>query len=244
MSSEQKGYRNGPTHDEALGIAFISGVIGLVVGLAANGFQQATGIPWKPTGSTGPSVSLLTALKDSLAALQSLFTIGGILAAAYLFFWRRRPYPRLVVTQAIEHHRLTPETVWLRVQVTVENKGERLARLGSSVTKVRQILPLEVNFAPHVIPKNRALHHGCPDITWGKYDECTESHGPLEVEPNETTTFEVDFLLSSNLRLVQVYTFITNPVKTGTGHGWPIDTIYSLEENSTPQERGESSERE
>jgi hypothetical protein len=233
--TEEKTLVEARTVDRQIVVAGIGGlVLGTVLGLTANGFQHATGIPFPPVGSTGPTTSTLSALKDAAAIIQSVATVGGIGAAAYLFFWRRRPYPRLVFSQDIQHHHLTDETVWLRVQVSIENKGDGLARLGARTTKIRQILPLDSRCVPYVVPLDSTLHYGDPHLTWTTLTESVTSRGEVEIEPSEITTYEVDFLLPNTLQLIQVYTFVENPMKVPTGYGWPIDTIYLLGESDQP----------
>lgn len=213
-----------PPDDEFLGVAVMCLVVGCLLGISFAGLLQSPS-PLEPSGAT-PSTSLSRA-KDFLATIQSSVTVGAIVAGGLWFYRRRARYPRMIWEHVITHQRLNEHTIWLHVQIRVENKGEVYVEIPHGITRVHLVLPAHPTLPNPLRPSDRSLFEG-GEICWPMIAESKESSGVLDVEPAEITTFERDFLIPAQAEVLVVYTFIPNRARANTGHGWPIQTLYRI----------------
>ena len=59
--------------------------------------------------------------------------------------------------------------------------------------------------------------------------EWTWNKSGFEIEPGESDAVEADFVISSNVKTVQFYAFLRNPMKDNEGLGWTTTALYSLD---------------
>lgn len=226
--------------DETLGLAILCLAVGAMLGLAFCGPLHSLSAAVPAVGDTVPSPS--EAANEFLSSLESIATIVGIFAAAYWFYRRRARYPRLTWSHTITHERINDETIWLNVQISVENKGEIQAKTPSVTTRVHQVLPLHSDVPASIDPNDKSLFLN-GEICWPEIRSWDATSTQQDIEPTETTTLERDFLIPANLEVILVYTFVPNAFRMSTGHGWPIQTIYRIADSPLQGGQGDAEER-
>lgn len=175
-------------------------------------------------------VDWLNSNKEALAALASLMTIGAILAGVIWFAWRRMRYPRATVEQKINHYHLDNGQILLRNAITVSNTGNVLLSIRRVIVRVQQILPIEGKVQDCI---NTALAKKHQEVSWPEIDskESRWNKNEFEIEPGEIDHLEFDFILGTEINLIQVYCHVKNQKKWTRDIGWPRTRIYSLTDN-------------
>jgi hypothetical protein len=83
-------------------------------------------------------------LVDAMSILQSIATIGGIIAAGVWFFVQGEADPKINITHSIIHKKLNSEQTWIRASVDIANIGKRRITLGFGNIKLYEIYPLDI----------------------------------------------------------------------------------------------------
>jgi hypothetical protein len=157
-------------------------------------------------------------LADFIKYAESVLKILAILAAGawaiFAFLRKREWYSKSKVSHKFtvidldrDHHRI------VRVDLTVENSGEKLLRLKTVQSRLQQVSPLPVidgtTFDP---PRTTSLS---PEVAWPTIDEFNLgfAKGECEVEPGETHTLQFDFFVLPDVKTVQAYSYVGNHAK-------------------------------
>ncbi|HUV89039.1 MAG TPA: hypothetical protein VMY80_05250 [Anaerolineae bacterium] len=192
----------------------------------------------------------LSDIKDIVDIIGTLFgccqgwlTITAVLAGAYWFFARRLRYPRANIEHIITHKLLPDGKLMLHVAVVISNTGEVLIRFRSAEVRVQQILPLHPELAKRVQSGHNLVKDGHIEVEWPVLASRSHQWGEereFEIEPSEKDVVPCDFILDSNVEVVEIYTHFTNVRKRrGKPIGWCATTIYDV---SKTNELGENDE--
>jgi hypothetical protein len=178
--------------------------------------------------------------KDAFQAIQALVTSAGIVAGAIWFYRRRQAHPRVVLTQQVTHRPLGEGRIWVRVTVSMENKGNVLVAFSEAKTLLQQVVPLTRDFAAEIVSRgDLPREKDGPEIEWRTLAECTASPGRVELEPDESDTIAWDFVISERPKTIIAYTHLPNATKSRPGTpGWTVQTVYDLttaEQIANPQ---------
>ena len=163
--------------------------------------------------------------KDLAQFAQAVVTVIALIAAGVLFWRRRRRYPRLKITQAVDSHLLLGNKRLIHVSVTLENMGERLFKPNDPFLLVQQVRPIhgEIMAALGGLPATMCLREGklsWPSVAWTHLKDVTE------LEPGESESHYCDFLIDPAIEVIAVYTRVPHPTKKDTG--WNVVTMYEI----------------
>jgi hypothetical protein len=154
--------------------------------------------------------------------------VGAILVGgwwAYTKFIRQREaFPRATLQQVISHRELNDEHTYLRVTLQIENTSTVLLPNKQARTDVRQVLPLSPE-VERAIEANTLIPKGEREANWpfiGHLD--VETQG--KIEPGDGDQFAFDFIVPTEVTVVYVYSYVTNP--TAENLGWTISSLYDL----------------
>jgi hypothetical protein len=156
--------------------------------------------------------------REKAAAVQSIvtsiaFVVGGIWAM-HKFKLKRDGYPKAKTSHKLTVIDFDEKQRFVRLDLSVENVGEKLLRLRKLTVIVQQVLPLapvgddSAAFVP--IPCETKREIGWPELH--RYDHFFPV-GTKEVEPGESETIQCDFVLAPEIKVVQTYSYVTNPAK-------------------------------
>lgn len=188
----------------------------------------------------------LVSKKDALATIQAAATtlalIVGGLWTYQIFILERDLTPHVDISQVVTGKLISSKWYWIRSSITAENTGKSLVRPKTEYITVVQITPL-----PRAIYKE--LKDNMDPIPYGSGTFHTKWRMPWQglcqyiislknkIEPNESDTQDVDFVVPSWLKTVGVYTFIQNN-SDKNGLGWHAFTVYNLKGSGNYEHKG------
>src|SRR5437763_444189 len=102
--------------------------------LAILGILSWIGIVWPAAIATG---------KDVAATVQSVFTIGAIIAAAWWFMANRQDKPRIKIEHIVSHRQDAgePGNIFVGIEVKVTNIGNVNVDLGNGEIEIAEVNP-------------------------------------------------------------------------------------------------------
>jgi hypothetical protein len=185
-----------------------------------------------------------TIIKDFASILQSIGVVVGLLVGGYwtyrLFIQNRQKYPRANLTHKIFHTKLHENKIFLRVKIIISNIGNVLICFNSGFTRISQISPVCNDVVNSINDFQKKIEH---EIEWSMIDkkEIDAKKEKCEIEPGESDEIYFDFLIDSDVEIVNIYSYFANIKKKSICGslfkkerpiGWQITTIYNLKEAS------------
>jgi hypothetical protein len=173
-------------------------------------------------------------------AFANVAQIGAIVVGAIWtynrFIKQREDFPRATLEQIATHRELNTEHTFLRVKVKIDNVSTVLLPTHEVRTDVYQVLPVAPDVAD-ALAEGRLVPPEQRDAAW----PCVASYqGPVggQIEPGEGDEFGFDFVISTDVKTVFIYSYIKNVTQAGRELGWAVTSLYDLDEES-----GEGRER-
>jgi hypothetical protein len=178
--------------------------------------------------------------KDIAALTQSLFTILAISVGAFLYFKRRRRFPRAKITYQIVDKRISNNKILLRVVITVANQGEVLLSLESGFAGVQQVAPCPEALIESLKETDDIVKEGKHEAEWDTLVEkkIVFTRNEREIEPGEEEDFNFDFLIDADVRTVIIYSYFKNESKKRHGIGWNKTSIYDVSSSCDQESEG------
>jgi hypothetical protein len=129
------------------------------------------------------------------------------------------------ISQVVTGKLLSPKWYWLRNSITTDNVGTSKIGISTIDIKIQQILPLPHSASESNLKFKRMMPADDVRIDWPII--CRYAR-PFEVviEPGESDTNDVDFIVPAWLKTLRVYAYLDN--KFNTGYGWHAATIYNV----------------
>jgi hypothetical protein len=167
--------------------------------------------------------------KSIMEAVQSFATvialiIGGIWTYK-LFIEERESYPHVKISQNLTGKLISPEWYWIQLSITTENTGKSLAHIDKADLRVQQISPLPKNVIAYVTEKQIPVPHDYLHIEWKLLCRYVRPF-PVTLEPGESDTNDVEFVIPAWLKTVKIYSYLENT--SGEEYGWHATTIYDI----------------
>lgn len=152
------------------------------------------------------------------------------------FIRQREDLPRATLEQIATHRELNSEHTFLRVAVKIDNVSTVLLPTEEVRTDIYQVLPVAPDVS-EALAEGRLVPPAKRDAAW----PCVASYlGPVsgQIEPGEGDEFGFDFVISTDVKTVFIYSYVKNVTQAGRELGWAVTSLYDLDE-----ERGELRER-
>jgi len=171
---------------------------------------------------------------NKASSFQSIATIVALCFGAYWFIIRRRAVVRLEVTQDIVKVVFSDlEFLYVRVVITVSNKGEVVYRPGNGFTRIQQIRPLPQEIRDKLSKAHLYDAAKRTTIEWPAFEQddgalfrnLNVSSGLKSVEPGLTEQIYVDFFLPKEAEIIEVTSHVEN-IKSELG--WIRKSIHDL----------------
>jgi hypothetical protein len=190
----------------------------------------------------------LASQKDALSTIQAVATVLALVVGGLwtyqIFILERNVSSHVDISQIVTGQLISPEWYWIQLSVTAKNTGKRLVELTTADITVAQIMPLSAAIDDDIKngkdPINLSLH--------GSNNERTNWNIPwkglcrysipfsVKIEPEESDTEDVDFIIPTWLKTIGVYTFLKND-KDNQGLGWHAFSIYNLRGSTDDEQK-------
>jgi hypothetical protein len=155
--------------------------------------------------------------------------IGGVWTYM-MFISRRQKYPRAKVNHRIMHKKIDDGKTFIRVVVEMRNEGDVLICLGRRLVRIKQILPLRESALKVIDTQKKRIKRKEAKGRWlilGEVDLSGED-ARYEIEPGESDEFSFDFVISSEVKTIVVYSHFKNIVKRRREIGWNKTSVYDI----------------
>lgn len=175
-------------------------------------------------------------IKDEVGIVQSVITSVAILVggafAIFKFQLFRDFEPHLSISQEVSHRFISEEYVHIAVTSTLNNNSRVRVELTSGFFRVQQILPVtdeEVERLYAQVFSDKEYE----DIQWPTLDEFqrTSTNNRLVIEPGESHQETCEFIMSSEVKSVLVYTYFYNSRHSSgsqSAEGWAATTVHDI----------------
>jgi hypothetical protein len=188
--------------------------------------------------SAGPTVV------DWIGGVASLIQALAILAGgiwAYLKFVRGRlNLPRATLKHEIRSYHAEGQLL-LHVNTVIANPGSIVLRIEKGIIRIQQVLPLSGAILAAVREGKDPELSQRREFPWPLVGARSSSWGPkeLEIEPGETDEVAADFVLSDDVRTIEVYTYFENVQRKRKYEqdepiGWGLTTLYEIAPEQEP----------
>ena len=174
--------------------------------------------------------------RESVEIVQSIFTIIAIVAGG-LFAWHkwqefRESEPHLTITHEVSHRPVGDSYVHIAVTAVLHNSSKVHIELSKGFFRLQQVRPapdadIEALYAQVFVDGE------FEDIQWPRLEELsrTWNKGELIVEPGATHPETCEFIVSTVVQTVNIYTYFYNSTHSSgakTAEGWGLTTVHDM----------------
>jgi len=170
-----------------------------------------------------------------------ILTFFAILAGGYwsqkLYRQKRQKHPHANVTHEIFSFALPDGNRLIRLGIRIQNLGEVLIKIERGEAWVQQVIPIHEH-AGHQIEAREFKGNDGLEIEWpliGNPKSWTVD--PRRIEPHESDTIYLDFIVDTDAEVVNVYSHLENTSKRHWWSrtkkkpiGWTTESIHQLPE--------------
>ena len=159
--------------------------------------------------------------------LTSVAIITGGLWAAYRFRRHRQARPRAQLEFEHTSTFLSPEKRLLHVGLVVANTGNVLLKVKYAELRVRQVVPPPAEILDSLEPDFDPIPMGSKEFPWPMIvrREWSTPSWIMELEPSESDSLHADFVLESEVAVVELYAYVGNSSKSNPDIGWTRTAI-------------------
>jgi hypothetical protein len=176
-----------------------------------------------------PSVETLEQVSAFGANLATVAAVGvGSWWAYSRFIKERTGEPNAAISWRGEHRRLTEQDYLLRITVELENTGQILLSIKCMRCEVAQVAPpapeaLKLLAERKLISEEHLADLGCIRCYEKDFDV-----GEVRIEPGEKDIFPFDFVISTDISTVSIYSHVMNSKEKEKEIGWELSAFYDL----------------
>lgn len=174
-------------------------------------------------------------LKDAAGIVQAVLTAAAIIAggliAAYKLQLFRETEPHLTIAPVINCRPIGESYLHIDVTATLHNNSKVKVELREGFFLLQQIAPVSDSEVESLYDAVFADRDDA-DFQWPTLDEVELQweRGECVVEPGGTRQELCEFIVSSDIETVMLYTFFTNSEypKSSQAQGWKAATVYDI----------------
>ncbi len=154
-----------------------------------------------------------------ISAVQALISIGALLVAAYWYFVERKDKPHADIHVSAQIARIGGDAALVLARVDVKNNGSGLLTIANREVRLlaarmndanlASVLKLEPAQFPPTLPSGRELFDN-GEIAWRGLRQFVADK-PIHIEPGETDSIFVDFVVSCAEHLVKLTATVRKP---------------------------------
>ncbi len=177
---------------------------------------------------------------DYSAVLQSFVYVLAILAAGAVAIYKLQVFrdlePHLTIRHTITHRPIGDSCVHIFVTATLQNSSKVEVDIRREVFRVQQIAPASQEdvdlLVGAVFKAENQQDDAQKEIQWPTLDEVWRAWNPHEViiEPGETHQETVEFVVSTEIESVLIYTYFFNPRfhQARSAQGWGATSVHDI----------------
>lgn len=169
---------------------------------------------------------------DSFGAIQSIATVIALGLGGWwtwiVFVRGRKGFPRLSMTHTTEWWRIDEGSRILRVTLLLKNEGEVLVCLQKGHVWIQQISPSPAEVIKEANTERASVEIFKDEHAWPLVGERNFCFEECEVEPQETDEVTSEFVISTQINKVLVYSYFDNAAKPGRNIGWRFSSIVDF----------------
>ena len=179
------------------------------------------------------NTSKLSDLANIFGSVVTVFAIvlGGVFAMVKLQAFRDFK-SHLTVSHKVSHRAIGKSYIHIEVTAELRNSSKVLVEVQEGVFLLQRISPasdseIEALFEQTFVEREKR------DIQWPTLYELSAiwNKGELTVEPGESHYETIEFIISTEIKSVIIYTYFSNPsfpLSSATPKGWAASTIYDI----------------
>jgi hypothetical protein len=167
-------------------------------------------------------------------ATQAGATVLGVLIGAawaiYLYLNRRKKFAWANVAHQITDIRFNRDKVLLRIVISITNVGDVLLPIEHCEVRVNQIFPFEEDQWAELHSDSGIEDFNQTDTEWPTLviRERNWDEKKFEIEPSEGGEINFDFIISSDVKTIEIYTYFDNLTKSTSNLGWRHTSLYEI----------------
>jgi len=177
----------------------------------------------------------LATLKDVADVVTGFATVAALAVGAawtyFLFIRHRLRYPKAEIELLVDNASIPPDKRLVHVTMRVSSSGAILLAPKYAELRLRQVAPVPEELIARLRPGIDPVEPGRTELTWPMIAgrEWNWDTGGFEIEPGESDAVEADFVISSDVKTIQIYAFVRNPKKEDKGLGWTVTALCSFD---------------
>jgi hypothetical protein len=178
----------------------------------------------------------MNCLKDIVDIISKIISSLGIIVAGTwtyrLFIKQRFGIPKIDLSIKIDHVALSEKLKLCHVSLEISNVGNVILRSDFAEIRLRQILPIQGDLINKFRPGFDPVEKDKKEIAWplivGR--EWNWEENEFEIEPGENDVIHTDFVIDSDIEVIEFYCYIRNLQKKKKGLGWTLTKIRNAKE--------------
>lgn len=185
---------------------------------------------------------------DLTSIIQAALTSLGIIVGAiwtYLIFVRERlRFPKVDIDLIVNDIKIQYGARIIHTEVKLSNIGHVLLKSHYSELRLRKIVPIHDKLKPDINGGFDPVSNDRTEIEWpliaGREWKWEEKE--FEIEPGEGDSLHADYIISSDIQVIEFYFYMANAKKKKQGIGWTLTKIYEFKNDggNIMADRGES----
>lgn len=187
--------------------------------------------------------SLMEFWKDLTTIIQAIFTsiqailisIGIVVGGfwTYLMFVRERlGFPKVNIDLNIEDIDHPPNKRIVHVEIQLKNIGRVILKSDYSELRIRKVVPIPEEISSLVEKGDDPVAEGRTEIEWPLIVKQREwqKDKDFEIEPGETDFLHADYVINSEIKVVEFYFYLANAKKKKKKQniGWTQTKIHKF----------------
>ena len=165
------------------------------------------------------------------AALISVGIIVGGIWTYFLFVRQRLRFPKADIKLFITD-KILPEGVRLiHAEIKVNNIGHVILELEKSELRLRQIVPIPDEIKQDIKDGVDPVPQDDSEIKWPMVTgrKWKWNNDDFEIEPGESDSLHADYIIKSNIKIVEFYFHLSNTKKKRKKLGWSLTKIHEFD---------------
>ena len=159
--------------------------------------------------------------------MHQIIIIATIIATGIWFLRRQETTPKIEISHGVEQRRINETVQLMSIDITITNKGVVPVRMGSSLLRLQQILPLGEDIGERLNNGYDLILAGERTADWPAIAE-SRTTDTLTVLPGEKRVVCWELGVDTNVKTVRIYTFFSSS-RTGKT-GWAYSSICDIKE--------------
>ena len=174
-------------------------------------------------------------LEDLFSVIQpALISVGIIMGGIwtyFLFVHQRLRFPKVGIELFITDKILPEGARFIHADIKINNLGHVILKPDHSELRLRQIVPLHDEIKQDIKVGVDPVLQDETEIKWpmvaGRNWKWNKKE--FEIEPGESDSLHSDYIVESNIKVVEFYFYLSNVKKKSKKIGWGLTKIHEFD---------------